>query len=95
MKGLLLRTVGLVVALEGSVSSGEPAASSLDYVPYVLTVSEGLPNGLTGRLKANGRSTRGNYSVVVRESQTSQAADAHTHSHLVEAWYVVEGTMTF
>ena len=96
MKGLMLRTSIALVAVFGSLAvAAESAVQSLEYQSYVLTPTEGLPNGLTGRLKSSGRSTRGNYSVVVRESQTSQAADAHTHSQLVEAWYVVEGTMTF
>lgn len=96
MKRLMLRaSLGLAVTLGAGAAGGESVEPALEYAPYVLAHSEGLPNGLTGRLKANGRSTRGNYSVVVRESQTSQAADAHTHSQLVEAWYVVDGGMTF
>lgn len=85
----------LFAASMGWEAGAEDAASSPGYESYVLAPAEGLPNGRNGRLKANGRSTRGNYSVVVRESQTSQSADPHNHSHLVEAWYVVEGQMTF
>jgi len=96
MKGPKLRMCStLLCGLASLSSAAEPGVTPPEYEPYVLGGPEGLPNGLNGRLKANGRSTRGNYSVVVRESETSQAADLHTHSQLVEAWYVVEGSMTF
>ena len=96
MKALMAQAaIGLMTLLANPAVSAEPAKPSPAYEPYVLAQGDGLPNGLNGRLKANGRSTQGNYSVVVRESRTSQAADAHNHSQLVEAWYVVEGAMTF
>jgi quercetin dioxygenase-like cupin family protein len=96
MKGLIPAAgIALIATLSARAASAEPGVVSPEYQTYVLAHGDGLPNGLTGRLKANGRSTRGNYSVVVRESQASQAADTHTHSQLVEAWFVVEGAMTF
>lgn len=92
---MLPAIVALTVALGSRGVAAGAADSPLEYERYVLAHGDGPSNGLNGRLKANGRSTQGNYSVVVRESRTSQAADAHTHSQLVEAWYVVEGAMTF
>jgi quercetin dioxygenase-like cupin family protein len=64
-------------------------------VVYLLKDAEGVVNGRAGRLKADGDSTRGAYSLVVRGPYSSPGPEAHTHSHLVEAWLITEGALKF
>jgi mannose-6-phosphate isomerase-like protein (cupin superfamily) len=83
---------GLLFAAQvGAADSGE----SLEYQPYVLSEGEGIPNGRIARLKATGTSTRGQYSVLVRGPYPTAGPEAHTHSHMFEAWYILGGALKF
>lgn len=92
--GMCLLWVALIAAAEPSpldLSSALPPAG----VPYWLSDDQGPPNGNSGRLKVDGQSTANQYSLVIRGPYTTAGPEAHTHSHLIEAWYVLEGTVNF
>jgi mannose-6-phosphate isomerase-like protein (cupin superfamily) len=86
----------ICVALLAATSTDEAAEhATLSYEPYVIADGEGISNGRVGNVKAIGPSTQGNYSVVVRGPYTTQGPEAHTHSHLYEAWYILDGALKF
>jgi len=92
--------VGMCLLWAASTAAAEPPldlSSALPPagVPYWLSDAQGPPNGNSGRLKVNGQSTANQYSLVVRGPYTTAGPEAHTHSHLIEAWYVLEGTVNF
>src|SRR3954449_9794680 len=71
------------------------ASAEAPGIVYLLKDAEGVVNGHAGRLKADGDPTRGAYSLVVRGPYNSPGPEAHTHSHLVEAWLITEGALKF
>ena len=81
----------LASAKTPGIETAQPAAP----IVYVLKDAEGVVNGHAGRLKADGDRTRGAYSLVVRGPYNSPGPEAHTHSHLVEAWLISEGALKF
>jgi mannose-6-phosphate isomerase-like protein (cupin superfamily) len=91
-----IRFAPLVVLLVCAVPlrAAEPPVN-LAYEPYVVWNDRGIPNGRLGFLKANGTSTRGNYAVVVRGPYEAPGPEAHTHSHVFEGWYILQGSLKF
>src|SRR3954463_5171132 len=82
-------------ALASAKALGIETAPPAAPIAYLLKDAEGVVNGHAGRLKADGDSTRGAYSVVVRGPYNTSGPEAHTHSHLVEAWLITEGALKF
>lgn len=97
VSGIRSAFVGMFLLWAASAAAAEPSPFALPPagVPYTLSDAQGPPNGGNGRLKVDGQSTANQYSLVVRGPYTTAGPEAHTHSHMIEAWYVLEGTVNF
>jgi mannose-6-phosphate isomerase-like protein (cupin superfamily) len=87
--------MALLVATSRAHSAGAAAETPPARVPILLLAGEGAPSGLTGRLKLSADKTAGAYGLIERINAKVEGPNPHTHSHLEEAWYVIEGELLF
>ena len=92
-------TLAFMLALLVAISRAESAAAAgetpLARGPMLLLAGEGAPSGLAGRLKLSADQTAGAYGLIERLNAKVEGPNPHNHSHLEEAWYVIDGELLF
>jgi len=76
------------------VVAGEHA-SEVKRAPIVVSPGEGQPTSRFGHLKAASEDTLGAYALVEGAMEPQEGPPPHTHSREDEAWYVLEGELSF
>jgi quercetin dioxygenase-like cupin family protein len=87
--------LALLVATSRALSADAAGETPLVRGPILLLAGEGAPSGLTGRLKLSADQTAGAYGLIERINAKVEGPNPHTHSHLEEAWYVIDGELLF
>jgi len=87
--------LALLVATSRAQSADAAGETPLPRGPILLLAGEGAPSGLTGRLKLNADQTAGAYGLIERLNAKVEGPNPHNHSHLEEAWYVIDGELEF
>jgi hypothetical protein len=94
-KTALVFTLAFLAATCRAESADAAGETPLVRGPVLLLAGEGAPSGLTGRLKLSAYQTAGAYGVIERLNAKIEGPNPHTHSHLEEAWYVIDGEPLF
>jgi mannose-6-phosphate isomerase-like protein (cupin superfamily) len=82
--------------LAGGASAAAPGETQA--LPLEVVVSlpgEGAASGASGRIKIDAAQTGGTYALIERLSTPIEGPASHNHSNVIEAWYVLEGTINF